>query len=757
MLINLEKRIDLPIDPYRSKIVQTINENTVMIIDAETGSGKTTRVCQFLLEETDYEIVVTQPRIIAATSVSQRVADEMNCELGSLVGYRTAAYRKDSRGTRCLFATDGLQMVRELTLAKQTIGKGIVLIIDEVHEWNQNIETLVAWVKKALLEGVTVKVVLMSADLDHEGLSAFFNNAPVIKVPGRCFPVTGSPKHALGICQKGAVFMVDEVKRFVKEGKNTLVFLPGKKDIQKMQLELEEAKVQAVILPLHAELEVKDQQLAFQSYSKPKVILSTNIAQTSVTIPDIEAVVDSGLENRIELVNNVETLVQGTISKVDCNQRAGRAGRVQEGEYVLCNDVGYTDFKAYPVPEIERSLLDQLALRLAGVGLDIVDLPFYHQPEPSVLIDAKKVLLDVEAIDAKGAITELGKKINKFPVKVMTARMILEAIKRKCLEPIITIGAIMETPYGSIKRRSRHDDPPHFNSWEDLIEDELYRSDYFAELRLYLTASLSNHKKLASIGIDPRGYRKAVEIRKQLVEVLIKLDYDVKDHNQNIRQEKEVLKCIAAGMINHLYNYMGRGEYKNGEIRKLAKDSVINNLYPMIPNWIVGRPFNLVINKHDGRKQTIMLVNKATAVDPMWFTEIAPHLITEEIGKSLYWSTSLQCVVADRVTIFNGQEISRGPKSCPWSEEALSVIVGAMMNPMSSFKAVSQLYINNMKVVNLYQAHYIRSRGKIKKIDSGVIRTRYEDVLRQNKVSSFYQLGGILDSLTIKLEELLKQ
>lgn len=753
----MKKRIDLPIDPYRSKIVQTINENTVTIIDAETGSGKTTRVCQFLLEETDYEIVVTQPRIIAATSVSQRVADEMECELGGLVGYRTAAYRKDSRGTRCLFATDGLQMVRELTLAKQTIGKGIVLIIDEVHEWNQNIETLVAWVKKALLEGVAVKVVLMSADLDHEGLSAFFNNAPVIKVPGRCFPVIGSPKHALGICQKGSVFMVDEVKRFVKEGKNTLVFLPGKKDIQKMQLELEKAKVQAVILPLHAELEVKDQQLAFKSYGKPKVILSTNIAQTSVTIPDIEAVVDSGLENRIELVNNVETLVRGTISKADCNQRAGRAGRVQEGEYVLCNDVDYADFKAYPIPDIERSLLDQLALRLAGVGLDIVDLPFYHQPERSVLIDAKKVLLDVEAIDATGDITELGKKINKFPVKVMTARMILEAIKRKCLEPIITIGAIMETPYGSIKRRSRHDDPPHFNSWEDLIEDESYRSDYLAELHLYLVASLSNQKKLASIGIDPRGYHKATEIRKQLVEVLIKLDYDVKDHNQNTKQEKEVLKCIAAGMINHLYNYIGRGEYKNGEIRKLAKDSVINNLYPMIPNWIVGRPFNLVINKYDGRKQTIMLVNKATAVDPMWFTEIAPHLITEEVGSSLYWSTSLQCVVADKVVTFNGQEISRGPKSCPWSEEALGVIVSVMMNPISPFRVVGHLYSSNINVFHQYRSHYVKRGGSLNQINVNIIRDRYTEVLRKHKITSFYQLGGVIDDLTIKLEELLKQ
>jgi HrpA-like RNA helicase len=173
----------LPITAFREEILKTVKENSVVVITAETGAGKSTQVPQYLLQE-GYDLVVTQPRRLAARTVSERVAEEWGEELGLTIGFRTAYERKDSEWTRCLFCTDGLALVRELMGA----GRHQVLVLDEVHEWNLNIETLVSWVRYHLAQGSNFKVVLMSATLEAEKLSAFFDGAPIISVPGRLFP-----------------------------------------------------------------------------------------------------------------------------------------------------------------------------------------------------------------------------------------------------------------------------------------------------------------------------------------------------------------------------------------------------------------------------------------------------------------------------------------------------------------------------------------------------------------------------------------
>lgn len=729
---------------YKDQILETIEKNPVTVIVAETGAGKSTRVPQFLLEATEYEIVVTQPRRVAAKSVAKRVAQEMDCRFGGLVGFRTAVDRNDSVETRCLFATDGLQLVRELTSAKQTIGNGVVLIVDEVHEWNQNIETLVAWVKKAISEGTDTKVVLMSATLDHEKLSAFFNNAPVIEVPGRCFPVVGSPSHTAGIVQKNPSYMIDEIKRLVTQGSNTLVFLPGKGEITQMQKALEEAKLQAVILPLHGEIEPVDQDRVFNSYNFPKIVLSTNIAQTSVTISDIDAVVDSGLERRIELVNNVETLTLANISQADCLQRAGRAGRVKEGEYVLCNKDSYSYFAKYPTPEILRTLLDQMVLRLASADLDATVLPFYHQPDPSVLKEAKETLIAIEALDANGKITKLGHKINKFPTEVKAAAMILEAIERKCLLPIITIAAILGTQSDTLRRRKKDDDSADFKGWENLIDpDKKYQSDLLVELELFWKAKEFRPYELAKNGIMPKAYGQASEIRNQLKEVLQGLGYNINEYNQNIENEEAILKCVAAGMVVHLYRHSGGGIYRNGDSRQLAKESIINRLNNY-PEWIVGKPMNISFTNRRGRKQTIELVSSVTAVKSEWMAEIAPHLVTKKVER-LYWSSEQKAVVEDHVTIFNGQEIARVAKPASWNNGAFEVFVNQMTSPYNGSDTTNELYRLNIETLNQYNAYYVRSGGTIPKKDSAIIREQYVKVLEHKKILNFDQLQSIFD------------
>lgn len=752
------KKIELPVDSFKEIIVETIEKNPVTIIVADTGAGKSTRVPQFLLQATNYEVVVTQPRRVAAKRVAQRVAGEMQIKFGGLVGFRTAVERNDSVETRCLFATDGLQLVRELTSAKQTIGNGVVLLIDEVHEWSTNIETLVAWVKKAISEGNNTKVVLMSATMDYEKLSAYFNDAPVIKIPGRMFPVAGSP--ATGVAQVRASQMTNEVKRLVAAGRNTLVFLPGKGEIAELQRELQQAQLQAVILPLHGELDSAEQDRVFDLYDMPKVILSTNVAQTSVTIPDIDAVVDSGLERRIELRNGVETLMLANVSQADCLQRAGRAGRVREGEYVLCNDTAYSNFAKYPTAEILRSRLDQMVLRLASAGLDATTLPFYHQPDSSVLREAKETLIAIEALDASGKITKLGYEINKFPTEVTAARMIIEAIERKCLGPVMTIAAILGTQSDTLRRRKRDDDPADFKSWAALIDpDKKYQSDLLVELELFWKAKDLSQYELAKNGIMPKAYGQASEIRGQLREALAGLGYQIGRYDQNANDEVAILKSVAAGMVGHLYRHTGGGEYKNGGYRTLAKESILNRLDKK-PDWIVGKPMNISFKNRRGYMQTIELVSACTAVQPEWMAEIAPHLVTKKVER-LYWHSVQKMVVEDHVTVFNKNEIAREQKPALWGDEAFKIFVSSMMDFSSGNDVVNQLYHANTEILSQYNKYFMRSGRAIPKKGSEIIREKYNTVLMKHQPLSFSQLENLLqkevsrDDLLITLSELI--
>ena len=276
-------------------------------------------------------MIVTQRAWLRARSAEQ-VREEVTAKYGDdfkdFVGYRTARERNDSDENQILFVTDGLQLVREL--AGRGVGRKQVLVLDEVHEWNENMEVLVAWAKRRISEDPNFKVVVMSATMEAGKLSEYFaegkREVPVIEVPGRTFDVKKS--------EGGDV--AHEAIQFAQAGKNTLVFVPGKDEISLVMGEIGRANIPgATVLPLHGQLSAEEQRRVFAKYPGAKVIVATNVAQTSITIDDIDAVVDSGMERRVEVRGGVEGLFLNPISQADCLQRAGRAGRTKEGEYVL--------------------------------------------------------------------------------------------------------------------------------------------------------------------------------------------------------------------------------------------------------------------------------------------------------------------------------------------------------------------------------------------------------------------------------------
>jgi HrpA-like RNA helicase len=621
------KDIKLPVAAFRDQIVEAVRSNSVVVITAETGAGKSTQVPQYLLEA-GYDLVVTQPRRLAARTVAERVAEEIGEEIGGIVGFRTAVDRQDSPATRCLFCTDGLALVREL----MGQNKG-VLVLDEVHEWNENMEVLVAWAKRQIEAGVEFKVVLMSATLEAEKLAAFFNGAPVISVPGRLYPVEA---------RKPGERLVDDVATLVAEGRNVLVFQPGKQEIMDTCAALEQMQVNAEILPLHGQLTPQEQAMCFKHYGRPKVVVSTNVAQTSVTIDDIDAVVDSGMERRIELVDGVEGLYLKPISLADSAQRKGRAGRTKPGIYIdHCGTPSRPDF---PVAEIMRKRLDQTVLRLAIAGFDMEVMEFFHQPNKSDIHDARQTLVGLGCMNADGAVTSIGKLVNRLPVSVKYARMLVEADRLGVVDDILTVAAIMEQGGITVPPPSRNN--PDRPDWRRMVPSE-NESDVMGQLAVWELAEDMAKDKMREKGISLRTYFRAKEVRKHLAQA-------VKPYFTfgSTGRREDILKAVCAGMVDHLYKGSW-GSYRNGDDveRGLGSASLVRGA-----EWLVGNPFDLQIKTRRG-DTTLRLIELASKVNPMWLTEIAPQLVEQKTGLSPRYDTSKDSVVSTTQVYFNGQMV----------------------------------------------------------------------------------------------------
>lgn len=645
----------LPTLDFKDVICDAVDRNQVTIITAETGAGKSTQVPQYLAEHGYTRVIVTQPRILAARNLAKRVREEWaerNTEDSSeIIGYRTAHERDDGGNTKVLYCTDGLQLVRELT------GVGTnekqVLVLDEVHEWNENMEVLVAWAKKRCQEEPTFKVVIMSATIETDTLGEYYGTDAIINVPGRYFEVK---KRA------GSDVLHELFLQLDTPGRNILTFLPGKAEIQDVtDAIMKKAQDAGVpIIPLHSQLEAKTQQKAFASYPNGKIILATNIAQTSVTIDDIDMVIDSGLERRSEVRNGVEGLFIAQISQADSLQRAGRAGRTKPGEYVLAAYdtmpcVSFDERPEYPTPEILRKHIDRLTLRLANVGIDIEMLDFYHDPSKKAIQRAKRTLRALGAMTAQGEVTNIGRAMERFPVESSYARMLIEGeqYSKEVQAKLAAIIAIQEVG-GIIKGGTK------YTGWRKLTKQT--KSDLLAQYEVYLQVPTILPEKLEDIGIISKNIAKAEE-------VIERLHRDLQlqaEELSPIKKEEEapLLRCIIAGQIDQLWamNDHGKAEHIfTGKERELSGSSVVRN-----PKMIAGAPFDLEVPTRKGL-QTLHLVTGVTLVNTDWLLELAGDMFSNRRGKIIY-DPRLKCL-AERQQIRVGKKVFEG-QSKPLLEDS---------------------------------------------------------------------------------------
>lgn len=626
MITKIETFNDLPVRNYFQAILDAVDSNQVTIITAETGAGKSTQIPQYLAEHGYNRVVVTQPRILAARNLAQRVRDEWSLrnteDSSEIIGYRTAHERDDSGNTQILYCTDGLQLVREIT------GSGItekqILVLDEVHEWNENMEVLVAWAKKRCEEEPRFKVVVMSATIETESLARYFGTKAVIDIPGRHFEVTK---------RRGKDVLAEIFAQIEHRGKNVLTFLPGKAEIQNVMEAIEKKATAAkvAVIPLHSQLEAEDQQKAFANYPNGKIILATNIAQTSVTIDDIDMVIDSGLERQSEVRSGVEGLFIAQISQADSLQRAGRAGRTRPGEYVLaqydtmpCLD--FRDRPPYAIPEIMRKHIDRLTLRLANVGIDIETLDFYHDPSKRAIQRAKKTLVALGALTSNGEVTEIGRQMEQFPVESNYGRMLVEAkqFPKEVQAKLAAIIAIQEIG-GIVKGGTR------FTGWRKYTRQ--FKSDLLAQYDVYLALPNIAEEQYEELGIISKNVDKAEEVIERLNRDLGLTDIPLVAIGAS--EEAQLIRCITAGEIDQLWSAVddqGTVEHIfSGQQRELSSSTVVKN-----PTLISGTPFDLQVPLRSGGLETLHLVTGVTVVNTDLLLEISPHLFVSKRGRTLY-------------------------------------------------------------------------------------------------------------------------
>jgi len=443
----------LPVAASKDLIQAHLLEHQTVIVSGDTGCGKTTQLPKYCLEldlDSDKLIGCTQPRRIAAITVAERVKEELGDD-GDKVGYKIRFRDRTGKGTRIKFMTDGILLAE--TRNDPLLRNYSTLIIDEAHERSLNIDFLLGFVKNLLPNRPDLKLIITSATIDTEVFAAHFSDAPVVYVEGRTYPVEihyspvdeepeDDKKNYIDHCVKTIL----DVHNHEKPG-DILVFLPTEKDIRSCCTMLGGSIEQATVLPLFGRLQAGDQKKIFLPTQQRKIVVATNVAETSITVPNIRYVVDSGLARESFYNSRAKTnsLPIRRISKANCDQRKGRCGRVGPGICIrLYSEEDYNDRPQYSLPEIKRSNLAEVILQMTSLNLGRPEkFPFVDAPVSGAIRDGYRLLTELSAIDSKGQLTRNGRLMAKLPIDPCISRIIIEAQKNNCVKEIKIIGSVL--------------------------------------------------------------------------------------------------------------------------------------------------------------------------------------------------------------------------------------------------------------------------------------------------------------------------
>ncbi|KAH8307284.1 hypothetical protein KR044_008936 [Drosophila immigrans] len=622
-----ETRRSLPVYPFKDDLIAAVREHQVLIIEGETGSGKTTQVPQYLVEAgftKDKKMIgCTQPRRVAAMSVAARVAEEMGVKLGNEVGYSIRFEDCTSDRTILKYMTDGT-LHREF-LSEPDLGSYSVMIIDEAHERTLHTDILFGLVKDIARFRPELKLLISSATLDAEKFSAFFDDAPIFRIPGRRYPVdifyTKAPEAdyidacCVSVLQIHATQPLGDI----------LVFLTGQDEIETCQEVLQDrvkrlgSKIrELIVIPVYANLPSDMQAKIFEPTppNARKVILATNIAETSLTIDNIIYVIDPGFakQNNFNSRTGMESLMVVPISKASANQRAGRAGRTAPGKcFRLYTAWAYKhELEENTVPEICRINLGNAVLMLKALGInDLIHFDFLDPPPHETLVLALEQLYALGALNHHGELTKLGRRMAEFPVDPMMGKMLLASEKYKCSEEMVTIAAMLSVNSAIFYRPK--DKIIHADTARKNFNH--MHGDHLSLLQVYNQWAETDYSTQWCYEnfIQYRSMKRARDVREQLVGLMQRVEIDMVSC---LPETINVRKASTAGYFYHVARLSKGGNYKTIKHNQTVMIHPNSSLFEELPRWVLYH--ELVFTSKEYMRQVIEIESK-------WLLEVAPH------------------------------------------------------------------------------------------------------------------------------------
>jgi ATP-dependent helicase HrpB len=700
--------VPLPIDPLLPDVVRTLDEGPCLVLEAPPGAGKTTRVPRALLDAwPDGEIIVLEPRRLAARLAARRVSEELGEEIGGRVGYVVRFEDISSPRTRIRFVTEGV-------LTRRMLGdpelRGVrAVILDEFHERHLHADVALAFLR-GLQRGARpdLRIVVMSATLDA-GPIAEFLHAPTLRAEGRRFDVTLDHLKAPDDRPLGSQ-VASAVRQLVNDGLDgdVLVFLPGAGEIRRARESCEAIAREAdlMVVPLHGDLPPEEQDRAIRPASRRKLILSTNVAESSVTIDGVVAVIDSGLARAASFASwsGLPMLRVQKISRASATQRAGRAGRTRPGRCVrLYTKADFDTREAHDVPEIRRLDLAQTCLELAA-RTDARSIAWLEAPPEPALRAANELLTRLDAIDANGALTVTGKRMLAFPLHPRLARVVVEAEKRGVSRDGSILAALVA------ERDIRSSARGSFGAARGGRDAATERSDLIAMLDLFREAEESRFSDgaLRAIGLEHAAVFAVDRARKQIGRIARD-----RTKEESHEPEKELLACILAGYPDRVAKRKKAGSrdlaIAGGGIAELAETSVVRDAMFMVaidaearsPSPIGGPP-----GMRAGSSSR-PIVRLASAIEPEWLIDLFPGAVEEH--DEIRWDEAKERVERVSRMSYAGLALHESRSSAPFGNAKLDE-EGARVLADAALAAGARVLSADAKSADAFDAWLARAR-----------------------------------------------
>ncbi|MCW9047590.1 MAG: ATP-dependent RNA helicase HrpA [Gammaproteobacteria bacterium] len=753
---------ELPVSQKRDEIIQAIKQNQVIVICGETGSGKTTQLPKMCLDAglgIRGMIGHTQPRRLAARSVANRIAEELKTETGDAVGYKVRFSDVLSDKSLIKLMTDGI-LLSEIH-HDAFLNNYDCIIVDEAHERSLNIDFLLGYLKRLIIKRHDLKIIITSATIDPKRFSTHFNDAPIIEVSGRTYPVeieyrdTESEDGESRDLQCSIADCIDEISH--RDRGDILVFLSGERDIRETADYLSKQNLQNTeILPLLARLSATEQNKIFKGSAKRRIILSTNVAETSLTVPGIKYVIDTGLAriSRYSWRSKIQRLPIEKISQASANQRKGRCGRVSAGVcYRLYSEDDFNLRKEFTEPEIQRTNLAAVILQLEHMQLGHVeDFPFVEPPDSRLITDGYKLLHELGAINNHHRISDIGKQLARLPIDPKLGRILIESVNENCLnENLIIVSALaVQDPRERPLNKQQTADEAHkkfidkqsdFISWLNIwtqyhsAKEELSGN----KLRKWCKDNFISWLRMRE-WIDTHR-----QIKKMLVELKLKFNSNTADYTQ-------IHRALITGFLSQL-GFKDEGHEYQGCRQRKFHIFPGSGLFNRGPKWVVAS---------DIVETQKVYARHLAKIEPQWVTDKASHLIKHSYAEAHWEKKSAQVSATRKSTLFGllinpGTKINYGPVNPQESREIF--IRSALIQ--GDFDCKHDFYLKNRSLINEIENLEAKSRRQDILVDDNDLYEFYDQLL-PDYIYSGPQLNKWVkknnsDKLILKIDDLMKK